>query len=39
MSKILAAVLAFGVVTAAVTPSFAFNPKTFWKMQEAMGRR
>ena len=38
MRKILAAVLAFGVVTAAVTPSFAFNPKTFWKMMDATRR-
>ena len=31
MSKIIAAVLVLGLVTAAATPSFAFDKKTFWQ--------
>jgi len=31
MSKILAAVLALGVLTAAAAPSYAFDAKTFWE--------
>ncbi len=32
MRKILAAVLAFGIVAAATAPSVAFDSKTFWEM-------
>ena len=35
MSKIIAAILALGVIAAAVTPSVAFDTKTFWDMHPA----
>ena len=38
MSKIIAAVLALTVITAATAPSFAFDTKTFWQTQDASKR-
>ena len=35
MSKIIAAVIALTVVAGAVTPSVAFDTKTFWEMHPA----
>jgi hypothetical protein len=33
MSKILAALVALTIVTAAAAPSYAFDSKTFWQTQ------
>ena len=39
MSKIIAAVVALGLVTAATAPSYAFDAKTFWQNQQDNARR
>ena len=33
MSKIFAAILALGVLSAATAPSYAFDTKSFWQQQ------
>ena len=38
MNKILAAVVALTLITAATASSYAFDAKSFWSMQDA-GRR
>ena len=34
MSKIIAAVVALGVLTAAAAPSYAFDAQKFWQQQQ-----
>ncbi len=37
MSKIIAAVIALTIVTAATAPSYAFDAKTFWETHQHEG--
>jgi hypothetical protein len=34
MSKIISAIIALAIVTAATAPSYAFDSKTFWQTHE-----